>query len=66
MQVESSSNEGTAGDHMTSNDPIITIEEEEEVVLFWDLSNKNKGIRELAMGVTEHIKEDLEVLEYYR
>ena len=48
------------------NDPIVTIEEEEEVVLFWETGKKTKGIRELAMGAAENIKEDKEVLEYYR
>ena len=47
-------------------EPIITIEEEEDVVLFWDLSKKSKGIRELSMGVKARIKEDQEVLQYYR
>ncbi|CAH1782936.1 unnamed protein product [Owenia fusiformis] len=47
-------------------EPIITIEEEEEVVLFWDHNKKSKGIRELAMGTTEKIKEDKEILLYYR
>ena len=47
-------------------EPIITIEEEEEVVLFWDTGVKSKSVRELAMGATEKIKEDVEVLEYYR
>ena len=47
-------------------EPIITIEEEEEVVLFWDQGEKNKGIRELSMGSSESIKEDKEILDYYR
>ena len=46
----------------SSQEPIITIEEEEEVVLFWDKASKSKGIRELAMG----IKEDKDILDYYR
>ena len=65
MQVAHTANEEHDGDAVT-NDPIITIEEEEEVVLFWDLNYKNKGIRELAMGMTEDITVDLEVLKYYR
>lgn len=60
MAVESPENEeGPA-------DPIYTIEEEEEVVLFWESSNKSKGIRELAMGTAEDIKEDRDILFYYR
>ena len=46
--------------------PIITIEEEEEVVLFWDHGQKSKGIRELAMGTAESITDDKEILDYYR
>ncbi|XP_064633177.1 inositol 1,4,5-trisphosphate receptor-like isoform X3 [Lineus longissimus] len=47
-------------------EPIVTIEEEEEVVLFWDSGEKSKGVRELAMGANEKIKEDLSILDYYR
>ena len=46
--------------------PIVTIEEEEEVVLFWDSNKKSKNIRELAMGVNDGIKEDKDILNYYR
>ncbi|XP_074645592.1 inositol 1,4,5-trisphosphate receptor-like [Tubulanus polymorphus] len=59
MEVENPDDEG-------GTEPIITIEEEEEVVLFWENGSKSKGIRELAMGASEKIKEDLQVLEYYR
>ena len=47
-------------------EPIVTIEEEEAVVLFWDSGDKSKGIRELAMGAREKIREDVQVLDYYR
>ncbi|XP_064604842.1 inositol 1,4,5-trisphosphate receptor-like isoform X2 [Liolophura sinensis] len=59
MEVESPDDDGPA-------EPIITIEEEEEVVLFWENGHKNKGIRELAMGAAEKIKDDKEILIYYR
>jgi inositol 1,4,5-triphosphate receptor type 1 len=49
-----------------AQEPIITIEEEEEVVVFWESGSKSKGIRELAMGVMDNIKEDHEILDYYR
>ena len=45
-------------------EPIITIEEEEEVVLCWENGIKSKGIRDLAMSDGE--KEDKDVLDYYR
>ena len=47
-------------------EPVITIEEEEEVVLFWDNGTKSKSIRELALGMSDNIKEDREILSYYR
>ena len=47
-------------------EPIITIEEEEEVVLFWENTNKSKSIRELALGMADNLKEDREILSYYR
>ena len=52
-------------------EPIVTIEEEEEVVLFWisstrDQDKKFKAIRELAQGARENVKEDVDVLKYYR
>lgn len=59
--------EGENEDGLPENqEPIITIEEEEEVVVFWDSGSKSKGIRELAMGATDAIKEDKEILDYYR
>ena len=63
LEVERQDEDGEDGVH---SEPIITIEEEEEVVLFWDSGTKSKGVRELAMGTADSIKEDLEVLEYYR
>ena len=54
------------GDEASLQEPIITIEEEEEVVLFWEQSTKSKGIRELAMASTESIREDKEIIDYYR
>ena len=56
-------------DEGNNEERIVSIEEEEEVVLMWNNSEKNKGIRELAMGIMDNIKdekEDREVLEYYR
>ncbi|XP_078000812.1 inositol 1,4,5-trisphosphate receptor-like isoform X2 [Glandiceps talaboti] len=56
------------GDGETEEDmePMVTIEEEEDVVLFWDNGYKSKGIRELAMGAAENVKEDIDILLYYR
>ena len=54
------------GEENIPQEPIITIEEEEEVVLFWEQGDKSKGIRELAMGTAESINEDKEILDYYR
>lgn len=45
---------------------IVTTEEVEEVYLFWDRGQKSKGIRELALGASEKIREDRQVLDYYR
>lgn len=54
--------EGTGG----QIEPMITIEEEEDVYLFWDNGMKCKSIRELAAGCLEDNKEDRNILEYYR
>ena len=56
----------TPGEESLPQGPIITIEEEEEVMLFWDSNLKSKGVRELAMGFAEKVKEDSEILLYYR
>ncbi|KFM80939.1 Inositol 1,4,5-trisphosphate receptor, partial [Stegodyphus mimosarum] len=41
--------EGTNGEV----EPMVTIEEEEDVVLFWDNGRKSKSVRELAAGAAE-------------
>ncbi|XP_033110627.1 inositol 1,4,5-trisphosphate receptor-like [Anneissia japonica] len=50
-----------------NGEPIIAIqeEEEEEVFLIWEDSCL-KGIAELAQGAKDKIKEDVELLRYYR
>lgn len=61
-------------DGISTGEPIITIEEVEEVMLYWDWANgpKQKSIRELAETQidpksNEDINdEDSAVLEYYR
>ena len=61
-------------DGISTGDPIITIEEVEEVMLYWDWGNgpNQKSIRELAETQidpksSEDIdNEDSAVLEYYR
>ncbi|KAG8201575.1 hypothetical protein JTE90_011244 [Oedothorax gibbosus] len=45
---------------------MITIEEEEDVVLFWDNGRKSKSVRELASGAVDGKKEDQLILSYYR
>lgn len=47
-------------------EPMVTIEEEEDVVLFWDNGRKSKSVRELAAGALEGTKEDQSILSYYR
>ena len=47
-------------------EPIIEIEEEEDVVLMWDCGQKSKSIRDLAAGVKDGHKEDRDMLNYYR
>ncbi|XP_038054419.1 inositol 1,4,5-trisphosphate receptor isoform X2 [Patiria miniata] len=59
VEMEVEADDGTT-------EPVYTIEEEEEVVLFWKNGTKSKSIRELAMGATENVKEDANVLKYYR
>lgn len=54
--------------------PIITLEEEEDVVLYWDQGKKHKSFRELSIGaggpdmegLEERNQEDVDVLKYYR
>ena len=36
--------EGENGEEFLPQEPIITIEEEEEVVLFWENGSKSKGV----------------------
>eukprot|EP00057_Strongylocentrotus_purpuratus_P027949 XP_011682423.1 PREDICTED: inositol 1,4,5-trisphosphate receptor [Strongylocentrotus purpuratus] len=60
LEIEVEGEDGTPGE------PVITIEEEEEVVLFWEKSQRSKGIRELAMGAADNVREDSDVLGYYR
>ena len=55
--------ESTDGQPM---DQIITVEEDEEVMLLWNTGHHQKGIRELAMAAAENIKEDKEIMQYYR
>jgi len=50
-------------DEEGSPHPIISLVEEEEVVLYWNEGKNWKGIRELACDDT---KEDIDVLSYYR
>ncbi|XP_076363094.1 inositol 1,4,5,-trisphosphate receptor isoform X2 [Tachypleus tridentatus] len=45
---------------------LLTLEEEENVVLFWDNENESRSIRELAAGVTDGNKDDKNILDYYR
>ncbi|XP_076468931.1 inositol 1,4,5-trisphosphate-gated calcium channel ITPR1-like isoform X4 [Babylonia areolata] len=47
-------------------DQIITVEEDEEVMLLWNNGDNQKGIRELAMAAAENIKDDKEIMQYYR
>ncbi|XP_035209634.1 inositol 1,4,5-trisphosphate receptor type 1-like isoform X3 [Stegodyphus dumicola] len=54
--------EGTNGEV----EPMVTIEEEEDVVLFWDNGRKSKSVRELAAGAAEGSKDDQSILSYYR
>ena len=71
VEMEVENPDGTA-----ASEPIVTIEEVEEVVLVWEDSDngqKQKSIEELAKSVTEHrhlavvdMSEDTAILEYYR
>ncbi|XP_071082812.1 inositol 1,4,5-trisphosphate-gated calcium channel ITPR1-like isoform X3 [Haliotis cracherodii] len=54
--------DGVDGQMMDS----VVLEEDDEVVLMWDNDVKSRGIRELAMATTDRVKEDKEILEYYR
>lgn len=62
------------GNDRGSRQPIITLEEEEDVVLYWDQGKKHKSIRELSIGaggpamgsLEEKNQEDQDVLKYYR
>ncbi|CAM1322938.1 ITPR1 (predicted), partial [Pycnogonum litorale] len=47
-------------------EPMITIEEEEEVMLMWENRNKKCTIRDLANNMIHGNKEDRNILEYYR
>lgn len=50
-------------DEYSSLQPIISLVEEEEVVLYWNEGQKYRCIRELA---SEDSKESRDVLFYYR
>lgn len=60
MEMEMESTDGQP------EDQIITVEEDEEVMLLWNKGQKQKGMRELAMASAENIKEDKEIMQYYR
>nr|KAG5704617.1 hypothetical protein BaRGS_031881 [Batillaria attramentaria] len=60
MEMEMESTDGEPVDQ------IITVEEDEEVMLLWNNGQTQKGIRELAMAAAENLKEDKDVLQYYR
>lgn len=61
-------------DGIPASEPIVTIEEVEEVMLYWEWGSgpKQKSIRELAetqidpKGNEDVVDEDSAVLEYYR
>jgi len=68
MQIDS-----IDGDDSGPSQPVISFEEEEEVVLVWAGGKKHKSIRELSVAAQEQddksskeTKEDKEVLSYYR
>ncbi|XP_075679625.1 inositol 1,4,5,-trisphosphate receptor isoform X3 [Dermatophagoides pteronyssinus] len=46
--------------------PIITTEEEEEVILIWDNGKQTRSIRELSYSARDGNIEDRNLLEYYR
>ena len=60
MEMEMESTDGEPVDQ------IITVEEDEEVMLLWNSGQNQKGIRELAMAAAENIKEDKDIMHYYR
>ncbi|XP_071509549.1 inositol 1,4,5-trisphosphate receptor-like [Diadema antillarum] len=60
VEIEVEGEDGVPGE------PMVSIEEEEEVFLFWDKGSRSKGVRELAMCAAEGVKEDADVLYYYR
>jgi len=56
-------NPDMAGDEYGSSQPIISLVEEEEVVLYWNEGQKYRCIRDLASDIN---KENMDVLSYYR
>ncbi|KPM03397.1 inositol 1,4,5-trisphosphate receptor type 1-like protein [Sarcoptes scabiei] len=46
--------------------PIVTTEEEEEVILIWDNGKQNRSIRELSCNARKGAVEDQHILDYYR
>lgn len=69
MEIES-----RVGGSRGERQPFITVEEEEDVVLYWDQGKKHKSFRELSIGaggpdmegLEERNQEDVDVLKYYR
>ncbi|KAJ8301192.1 hypothetical protein KUTeg_020179 [Tegillarca granosa] len=73
VEMEVESPDGTP-----ASEPIVTIEEVEEVMLIWDKGNKQKSIRELAESTADfdqgaghqlaqqEVADDMAILEYYR
>ncbi|UYV64395.1 K02A2.6-like [Cordylochernes scorpioides] len=47
-------------------DPMVTIEEDEDVMLFWEKGAKSKSLRELAAAAASGSEEDRNILSYYR
>ena len=63
VEMELDQKEMNDGDDYESHQPIISLLEEEEVVLYWNEGQRYKCIRDLA---GDDSKESRDVLSYYR
>ena len=60
IELEPESGEESGGE------PMVHVEEDELVYLYWDRGNESKSIRDLALASQGGCKEDRDVLHYYR
>lgn len=55
-----------AGEDAHATETVVSIVEEEEVVLFWNHDKNSRKIHELALNASRGQKDDKDTLDYYK